>query len=257
MPHAVIGSSGLVGQALADRLEAEGKTVVRHCRPAFDLTKPETYADLDFTGMFLLDCAACVDGSPEEIYAVNVAGLSALLQHCDANPPARYIYFSTSATLSKEHVETNPYVRSKFEGEKLVLARDWGKVIRLTFPFGAGESPNRLVTRLINKALRGESIQVCDVRLPLTPLRLLEENLDDLLRNSKKEQNPTDGKTYLLAAVVDVIFQGLGMAPNYVADPSNTCDFGAIAQDVFPSAIDALQEIRAMAALKSHIADAG
>lgn len=252
MRYAVIGSSGLVGQTLADRLEAEGKTVLRYSRPAFDLTKPETYAGLDFSGAILLDCAACIDKSPEEIHAVNVAGLSALLRHCDANPPARYIYFSTSATLSSEHVDANPYVRSKLEAEKLVLAREWSKVIRLTFPFGAGENPNRLITRLIGKALRGERIQVGDVRLPLTPLRFLEEHLDELMHNQKRELNPTDGRTYRLADVVEAIFRGLAKAPNHVMDISNTQDFSAIPQDVFPSAIDALQEIRAMSALKSR-----
>lgn len=256
MRYVVLGASGLIGQAVSDRLEREGRIVLRLSRPEFDITKPGTYIDLDLTGAYVIDCVSCIDGSPEDIHSVNVVGLASFLQHCASFSIARYVYISTSTTLSPVHVKSDAYIQSKYEGERIVLENEWGKVVRLTFPFGTAESPNRLISRLIEMADAGDEIQVGDILLPLTPLSLLEENLDLLLHGDEREHNPTDGKLYRLRDVVDAIFDGLGKKPNYTMNYSNKADLSIVSPDVCHCAIDSLFAIKKMAAQRKEAAGA-
>jgi nucleoside-diphosphate-sugar epimerase len=249
MRHAIIGATGFVGGALARHLEGLGEDIQRLSRPEFDLRHPETFAAADTARSCILDCAACIDGTEEEIRAVNVDGFALFLNHCDAAPPAQYVYFSTSSTLSDRHIGESAYVRSKRDAEKLVLARPWGRVVRLSFPFGIGENPERLVSRLIRKALAGERLVLGDVVLPLTPIGFLAARLPAILDSCQHEVNFTDGRLYHLRDVAESIFTALGLPGAWDDDPECQADLSVIDPSLHPNDIDALELVRGMCVL--------
>jgi len=249
MRHSIIGATGFVGRALAEHLAELGDDTQRLSRPAFDLRYPETFTAAETSRRCILDCAACISGTEEEIRAVNVDGLALFLNHCDAAPPEQYIYFSTSSTLSEHHVGESAYVRSKRDAEKLVLARPWGRVVRLSFPFGSGENPERLVSRLIRKALAGERLVLGDVVLPLTPIGFLAARLPAILDISRREVNFTDGRLYHLRDVAVAIFAALGLPEAWDDDPKCWADLSVITPDIHPNDIDALDLVRHMCAM--------
>ncbi len=254
MRACVLGATGFVGRHLADRLEGQGANVLRLSRPEFDLTRPETFAAADLDGRTILDCAARTDGPPELLREVNVRGLAAFLEHLRTRGPGRYVYFSTASTLRPQLVEQSPYVRAKKEAEDLALQLADAQVVRLSFPFGVGENPQRLVSRLIRKARAGERLTISNVALPLTPISFLAERLPALLASPRRESNFTDGRLYRLADVAATIFTALGLPAAWDTDPAPAPDLSVLDPDIHPGEADALGLVRRMCALAKAVA---
>ncbi len=246
-PYYILGSSGFVGRHIADHLEISGKKVFRLSRPAFDLSCPKLFASWDFSGAIIVDCITNVDGSRNAVSATVVDMLQNFLNHLLQSSPARYIYFSTSTTLDSDVVETNHYVSCKKRAEEMVRSFPNSQIIRLSFPFGNGENSMRLITRLIEKVLRGGQISVGDVILPLTPIEFLKTRFLDVVKSDSKEVNFTDGKVYKLRNIVEIIAEALKLDVDCFYDEQNQNDFTLKKQDVFINDIDTMQSLRNMA----------
>jgi nucleoside-diphosphate-sugar epimerase len=253
MRYCVLGATGFVGRHLADRLEGLGADVLRLSRPSFDLTRPEVFAAADLDGRVILDCAARIDGPEESVRAVVVDGLAEFLAHLRTRRPGRYVYFSTASTLRPEITAQNAYVRAKQEAEDFVRQIPDARIIRLSFPFGIGENPERLVSRLIRKALAGERLALGNVALPLTPIDFLAQRLPALLEAPGRESNFTDGRLYHLRDVARAIFAALDLPEAWDEDPARTADLSVDDPDIHPGG-GALDMVRRMCALAKSAA---
>jgi nucleoside-diphosphate-sugar epimerase len=242
----VLGASGFVGRHLVLFLESAGYEVVRLSRPDFDYLSPETYSHLDFTGACVVDCVTNVDGPPDEVRETIVGGLEKLLGQPTLKHAHRFVYISTSTTLNPEVVAKNVYVASKREAEGMVRGIPNAQIVRLSFPFGLNENPNRLVTRMMKSAWKGEDLSVGDVKLPLTPLPVFVERLPEIVADGKSEVNFTDGRVYCLADVAEAVIEVLGRG-KCVKDDGNRANYALAEPDVYGNSVDALHYVREMA----------
>ena len=243
----ILGASGFVGKHLACALESEGHEVFRLSRPDFDYLRHGSYQKLDFTGTTIVDCITAVDGTPEFIRRTVVGGLSNFIKKPSVKRAKRYVYLSTSATLLPEIIKKNCYVASKFEAEGIVRQMPNAQIVRLTFPFGFGEKSQRLVSRLICMALKGEPIMVGNIVMPLTPIGFLGARFSEVVMNQRREINFTDGKVYKLEQVVKTIFKTMGLNESYSLDMGNFTDFTLAEPHCFDNQIGALDLVRRMA----------
>jgi nucleoside-diphosphate-sugar epimerase len=204
----ILGANGFLGRQIANFKTFFGN---QHSFPLnradLDFLKPTHFFKYDFTDSLIIDCIANIDGSEMECNNVNIEGLNSFLSHLkNTNFKGTYVYFSTLSVINDDQVNSNYYVKSKKEAE--VLIKNSGlnyKIIRLTFPFGIGESNNRLITRLIKKIKNNEDVFLDDVSLSITPINYLLQNLEGAISSTDKEINFTDGNVYKLKEIVDYI----------------------------------------------------
>ncbi len=181
----VVGASGFVGNAIADHIQQQG-AVARFCRNPrknsddikYDLTNKSVGKDI-FKGCSVLIHAAGIVGananlSEEDYVRVNVEGTHRLFTLARNSGVSRVILLSTGAvyapsdaafTESSQTGPTTAYGRSKLAAEELTkqFSRDLEFVVlRLFFPFGSHQRPERLIPRLVEKVLAKQPIELSD-----------------------------------------------------------------------------------------------
>lgn len=175
MKVAVTGTTGRVGQALAEAWEQAGHEVVRLRRADLDLGWPApklraALAGIDFDLLANPAAVAAVEeaeADPEWARKVNANGPAALAAECAARG-ARLIHFSTDYVfggyqpglrLEDEATEpVNVYGQTKRLGEQLVLENHPAAlVLRVSWVFGP-EKPG-FPERILNLWHRGEPLE--------------------------------------------------------------------------------------------------
>lgn len=216
MRYIILGSKGFIGSNIFNILKINNFDVIGLSRSDFDITDETCYNKIDFSNTTIVDCIASIDDNTNN-FDVNVKGLSSFINYLSKlKLKFNYIYFSTTSTQIKEQVKSSTYIESKLLAEKYIKENVPSyKIIRLIFPFGRGESSNRLFSKLIQKMKDNEKILISDVSLNLTPIKLLEKEFINLLNNEQKEINFTDGKVYKLLDIVHVLFSLLKINKNY------------------------------------------
>lgn len=142
----VLGSTGMLGQALISALTYRGENAVGLARKdadiCLDVTDVDTLAGVvdDLNPDIVINAAAQVDltyceQNPAQCYLINTK-VSGLL----ANSSARYVYISTdhyyTGDQDRKHDEEEPvnlcneYARTKYLGERLTLLNDDALVLR-------------------------------------------------------------------------------------------------------------------------------
>ena len=242
----ILGATGFIGKHVAATLSKLRADIVELNRPRYDFKDPQSLFDLDYEDSIIIDCATLADGDEAEIQSVVLNGPKKFVDFL-AGTRVRYIYFSTSTVTHEKVVQENAYVRCKKEMEKSILNLDDSTIIRLSLPYGPGESPNRLISRLTSKVAKGEAITIGDIRLPLTPLPFLIDNLQALFQSKKRIINFSDGAAYQLMEVVEAIFSALNIHPEYQLDSSNKDDLTISDPDIYPNTHDPIMLIKQMA----------
>jgi dTDP-4-dehydrorhamnose reductase len=171
----VIGAGGLLGRALARRLERDFPGTIAATRSEIDVTDPfRLEAEVDrLRPTVVINCAAWtdVDGctrDPDRAMTVNAEG-AANVAHAAAAAGCRMVQVSTDfvfdGTARRPYIETdapNPiaeYGRSKLEGERRVAAAAADHVIvRTAWLYGAGGTT--FVDRIRTRAEAGEPLRV-------------------------------------------------------------------------------------------------
>jgi nucleoside-diphosphate-sugar epimerase len=214
----LLGNNGFIGKHLSAFMRDNHLPVNAVAKPVFDLTRPETYGAVNIqAGDTIIDCIARIDGTAEEIERVNVNGLRSFLEHLNSqNIICHYLYFSTCSTLLPEQRLANNYVRSKHQAEELLRRLHPNhKIIRLVFPFGIGEGPNRLISRLIRNIKSKAPIVIDDLTVNLTPISALMADFKNLLASADQEINYSTNQVYRLEEIVSYLFEKLGLKPTY------------------------------------------
>lgn len=205
--YIVLGANGFLGSNISAFLHKNNFQAKVLTRTELDLLKPESYDAVDFSNSMIFDCIARIDGSKEEIELTNNRGLVNFLEYLNKeHSNFTYVYFSSLSTLKREIIDKNVYVASKFKAEEFIKngVADH-KIIRLSFPVGQGESPNRLLSRLINKLKKNEALVIDEIKINITPISGLIQWLPELIALKEKEINFTDGQVYSLAEIVSYL----------------------------------------------------
>ena len=188
------GGNGFVGSHVARALVEAGSQVVALVRPGSslgpltdlqveivrgDLTQPAEWAASLAGCAFCFHVAAHYGGNDQAdaLYAVNVAGTSALLAACAAAGVRRVIHTSTIGTVGRPADPTalpdetiafhlwdsaSHYVKSKYLGE--LIARRWNElgpevvIVKPTAPVGAGDGRPTATGRRILASLAGQAL---------------------------------------------------------------------------------------------------
>ena len=182
----ITGYSGFVGSHLVDfiRTEFEEKFSI-YClgrkEPSFphsgwfkaDLNRPE---DVSFSGDFdrvFHFASALPGGSKPDFLNVNVKATKRILELLNGDTKS-FLYASTGGVYQKMNQpisENDPligansvdeYAKSKLEAERIIRAHSSGRfavhICRLFFPYGLGQSKNRLIPGLAHKINTNEKI---------------------------------------------------------------------------------------------------
>ncbi|MBU4380855.1 NAD-dependent epimerase/dehydratase family protein [Candidatus Parcubacteria bacterium] len=176
----VTGASGFVGQNLVHNLESLGATVCG-LDETVDLRDFEQIkgAFLEFNPEVVFHLGALVDLSRDFKVAqncvdINIKGALNVLEACVQAKVSKIVFMSTqevygnSKTPYKENqplLPPSPYAISKVAGEsfckyyKTVCNLDYS-IVRMSTAYGSFQQNTRLIPTIINKALRGENIDL-------------------------------------------------------------------------------------------------
>jgi len=179
--YLIIGSTGQLGQAFAQRL---GDAAVAVTRPDFDLTRKGAADALLDTHRpeVVLNCAAYnhvdrAEVEPAEAFAVNAWGVKDLAQAC-ARVGAFLVHFSTDYVFGLDEARRSPYTEndlpgpvnvygtSKLAGEYLIRSTTRGHlVVRTCGLYGrlaSGGKKTNFVEAILRQAASGKPVQVVD-----------------------------------------------------------------------------------------------
>lgn len=219
MKYIVLGNHGFIGKNIFNVLKKSNYDVLGLSRDSFDITDSNDYKKYDFSNCIIIDCIASIDDIKNN-FKVNVDSLSNFINYLNQYAKSfKYIYFSTTSTQIDNQVLENSYVKSKYLAEEFIRQHltDY-KIIRLIFPFGIGENPNRLISRLSKKIKNKEQLKISNVTLNLTPIEFLKDKFLSLINDNQFEINFTDGKVYQLIDIVRLLYIKLNKAENYIID---------------------------------------
>lgn len=215
----IIGSNGFIGSKLFEVYSKEqNQNVVGVNRQMLDFMKHETFNNISLNrDDIIIDCITCVDGSEEDIKKINIDGFSNFLNYILLqNRRVKYIYISTYSVLLPDIVSINPYVKSKSEAEHILKSSGLDYIIiRLIFPFGQGENPNRLISSLINKIKSDQSLIIDKLTFNLTPISAFVKDFPELIEAKEKEINYSVFEPFYLPEIVSFIYQELGKQESY------------------------------------------
>jgi nucleoside-diphosphate-sugar epimerase len=176
------GNSGLVGRAVADRLEQTGHEVVGLSRRggpsslAADLRAPglaDQLARQPRCGA-IVHAAAAIAAPPGELALTNCFGTQQMLELAERWEVASFVFISSLPVIgqprrlpiTEDHPvdPPTPYHASKVYGEHLgrLATRSGIPVVslRLTAPVGAGMSEKRILSAFVRRAAAAEALEV-------------------------------------------------------------------------------------------------
>ena len=135
----VTGASGFIGSRVAERLRADGHEVVPFSRrTGGDITDPASIEQAAQGADAIAYLVAILDGSPEQLEAVNAQGPANAVAAAEAAGVRRFLHMSALG-VNEEHAPLTGYWGSKWRGVQAVMASglDW-TVFEPSFVFGKG-----------------------------------------------------------------------------------------------------------------------
>ena len=88
-------------------------------------------------------------------------------------------------------------------------------VLRLSFPFGKGESSNRLISRLINKIKNRESLEIDNLELSLMHIGNLKNDICELISLNGPIVQYLNARFVSLEEILKYICDNLGIQGNW------------------------------------------
>jgi nucleoside-diphosphate-sugar epimerase len=232
---AILGASGFVGSALAQRLETTGERIVRLNRPGFDLTRPETLNRIPVDSEVIIHVAGSLGSAPDdrELWQTNVESMYYFTQYLNSCcRPRLVVYLSSGAvygfrrerlTLSSPPRPGSLYGVSKFLGEQLIeamLLAPW-VTLRLFFPFGPGQRLLRLIPRLTRRILTNEPIELnTEQGSPIiNPIFItdLVDQIISIMQNPEQRYYNLGGTVYLsIRGIAETIGDIVSREPQFI-----------------------------------------
>ncbi|HEX8617946.1 MAG TPA: NAD(P)-dependent oxidoreductase [Thermoanaerobaculia bacterium] len=168
MATLVTGANGFVGRHVVARVAGAIPLTREHADLSNELPELPRVETVSH-------CAAELD-DPARMRAVNVDGTRRLLEWSVENGVSTFVFISTGGSAGL-------YAETKREAEELVRASGLhAQVLRLFFPYGAGQRPRRLVPRLIESVREGKAIAIREDGGPCLSLTYIDDVADAIVR---------------------------------------------------------------------------
>ena len=225
----VLGSSGFIGGAIADHLEAEGHEVIRPSRAEADLGDPQSIADAAESATHVVNAAGIVspEAHPRALTWTHVAGMENLLNACRHANVERLVHVCcTDVTLTKED-------RVHWDEKKTISGK----------PFGERARTLQLAEELL---LSASGIEVVSLRPAWVWGPGDTSRLPGLLAEARSGgiRLVGDGRTYLATTYIEHLVRAAAAALTAEDAPGNAfhlCDATFLhARDFFTAMSEAL-----------------
>ena len=215
-PVVIIGESGFIGQALKKKLSkmtSQATYLNRNdLRELF--RKPDAFA-ICLNGAHVFIAIGKMDGNPEEIYYTNFEIVTQIIEICNRNKAEMITLFSTGGLdfKTEEKIKESPYLHSKWQAE-LYLADNSAsayRILRIYFPFGKNQSPNRFLPKLKKSILDAQPIKMRSdggPRLSLTSVNdIAEYSLDSTrwMNQKNKIVSVSSGNNFSIKVLAEMI----------------------------------------------------
>ena len=138
----------------------------------------------------------------------------------DLNLSKKYVYISTLDTLNKN--VNSIYKINKLKSEIFSSKFENIKVVRLSYPFGLGQSEDRLVPKIIKKLNQNSEIVINDFLIRLTPINYITEN--EVLNENFKYHNLTPSNSELFSKIVNKLKKNLYSKSKILINNSDLTD---------------------------------
>jgi nucleoside-diphosphate-sugar epimerase len=228
MDIAIIGAKGFIGSNLRERLHALGMSVTAYTRKILDVSNPASFINLGDHDV-VINCAVNITGSASELFATNVQACHSLCTELNRREKKPYLlHLSTGgiygwAECARTKISipapSDNYSLTKFLGDEVIRLHYKGvwAIARLYFPYGVGQSEDRLIPRLIQCVLAGETIEVSKCGAPLiNPLYIgdLCDQLYEMVKNRVSGVHLMGGREVVsIIELVSLISQLSGVRP--------------------------------------------
>lgn len=231
----IVGSEGFVGTSLAKALgrPEHDVEVISLSRRSLDITSDSMDWALDHADV-VVNAAGSTSEDLKDLFMTNVYGAAALAQWCAATGVRRLIHLSSGSVLeghsgdvdeSFEGLPKSPYALSKHLGEQAasLLFSGGVSIIRLFYPYGRGQRPQRLFTRLADAIQRGEPIQVNQDGGPAIQLCHIDDAARLIVEDFVFGEEPPDlvnlasDHVLTVASIAERLGEMIGRSPNLVS----------------------------------------
>lgn len=168
MTTLITGTTGFVGSHLLAAIEDAQAFPADLTQPLPELPAAEC----------VIHCAGVMD-DVSRMRAVNVEGTARLVEAAVAGVQ-RFLFLSTGGVTGD-----GPYAQTKAEAEAIVLrAREKMEVhvLRLFFPYGPGQRPQRLMPRLIANVREGKNVMIEGDGGPRLSLTFIDDVVEAIVR---------------------------------------------------------------------------
>lgn len=219
----LLGSTSFVGSNIVLELKKH-YDVVELARPNFNFLDPETFTQINFSNAIIIDCINVNNANNSEIENCNIKGFKIFIDYLMKNHSnVKYLYFSSISVLSKTIISQNSYINSKYVAENYLINSDITyHIVRLSYPIGKGENNTRLTSRLIKSIKNGEKITLSDIKINLTPIECISENIFSLTLFNNNKITFLSNNIYIpLLELVYKISELLNIKPNYIITKSS------------------------------------
>lgn len=224
MKYIIFGHAGLIGKPLKERLDRLGECV--GCFDPRDIKNKPLNASKKIDICFDLSANCKINKCIEEppLAFENTDMINDSLEICRAFDIPKIVYFSSSRVLSKE---MNPYTESKRYGENLCKAyqKCYGikyLIIRPSTVYGGEDKTNRLMNIWINKAIKGEPLDIYGSTNKTLDFTYIDDFLDAfflVLDKDNQEFNISGGEELKLVDVAkEIIKQSKSESKIYQTD---------------------------------------
>ena len=237
MRVAIVGAGGFVGAALCRHLRTHHPEIGTDAllRQDFDLADESSWSSLRNGIDCVVHCAGALSGTTYGLFRVNALSAAAFARHCNSVGVKKLILLSTGAVYGPGQRPAMPqtvcqpqgdYAISKYVGE-LEMRREFAghiNVLRLYFPYGAGQAESRFIPRLVEKIRSGAAVKCRADGGPKINPTYVEDVVDVInshfiLRDSPIEVvNIASGEILSVTEIATALAQSLGQPLSFEPD---------------------------------------
>lgn len=182
----ILGSSGFLGKNLLLH-KPENFFCVGIDKSQIDFLNAESFSNIYFSDEIIIDCINVNNGVEEDIFNCNVKGFELFIEHLKHhNFSGKYVYISTISVLDEGALRGSAYVRSKKKAEDHLKESGLDyQIIRISYPFGQHENPQRLLPRLTNQLRNNLPVKLNNIKINLN---FIEDVVEAIFNSIGKNQ---------------------------------------------------------------------
>lgn len=231
----LIGGAGFIGSRFSQLSSYKCETVDKTTGCNINITTPRLKLPrANYSSVIFLAAEPnlrAVQENPQRAYKTMTQGLHNCIERYQ---DSHFIFISSSMVYGEWTMETmreadpciptNVYGQLKLLGEGIVKQfHDNWTIVRPSAVYGPFDKPNRVVNLFINKIRNNERItlQGADNLFDFTYVDDIVHGLERVvdLKPQGETYNITRGESHTLQTMTNVLYEKMGVEPNYIAEP--------------------------------------